>query len=164
MCLLWPNQQHCYGGVDIKWGITQFWREIVCMEVATWLSGAKGNKAHKLYKEEDSSDICYVLDYYFVCGLFRLLAFFSYLVDFVVLFSTGCSRAGIPSLSLRGLLEEHCTSSPHSGLRPSYNFLHQHNFYRILCCVAGCSSGGSFWVSFELVLQWRKASIHWKAC
>ena len=104
------------------------------------------------------------LDYYFVCGLFRLLAFFSCLVEIVVLFSTGCSRVGIPLLSLRGLLKENCISFPHSGSRPSYKFLHQCSFYRILCCVARCNSGELFWVSSELVFQWRKVSIHWEVC
>ena len=128
------------------------------------MSGAKGKEAHNLYKEEDGSHIGYVLDYYFVCGLFRLLAFFSCLVEIVVMFSTGCSRARIPSLPLRGLLEEYCTSFPHSGLGPSFRFLHRRGFCIILCCVAGCSSGELDWVSSELVLQWRKVSIHWKAC
>ena len=52
---------------------------------------AKGKKAHNLYKEEDGYNMGYVLDYYFVCGLFRLLTFFSCLVDIAVLFSTRCS-------------------------------------------------------------------------
>ena len=56
----------------------------------------------------------YGLDYYFVCGLFRLLSFFSCLVEIVVLFSNACSRVEIPPISLRGLLEENLISFPHS--------------------------------------------------
>ena len=81
------------------------------------MSGAKGKKSHNLFKEEDGSHIGYVMAYYFVYGMFRLLAFFSCLVEIDVLFSTGCSRAGIPPLSLRGLLEENHISFPHSGFQ-----------------------------------------------
>ena len=70
------------------------------------MGGAKSKEAHKLYKEEDGSHMGYVLYFYLVCGLFRLLAFFNCLVEIAVLFSTGCFRARIPNLSLRGLLEE----------------------------------------------------------
>ena len=43
----------------------------------------------------------YVLDYYFVCGLFRLLAFFSYLVEIVVLFTTRVFLIGNPYLIVK---------------------------------------------------------------
>ena len=123
-----------------------------------------GKESHNLYKEEDGIHIGYVLAYYFVYGLFTLLEFFNCLVEFAVLFSTWCSRVGIPYISFKSLLEDYFTKSLHLGLRPRYIFLHQHFFYRILCCVAGFSSGEPYWVSSELVLQWRKVSIHWKAC
>ena len=95
--------------------------------------------------------------------LFRLVALFSCLDNIAVMFITGCSREGIPPLSLRGLLEEYFTTFPHSRLRPSYNFLHRRSFCLELCCVAGCNSGELYQVSSELVLQWRKVSFHWKA-
>ena len=43
----------------------------------------------------------HVLDYYFVYGLFRLLAFFSSLVEIVVLLSTRVFLIGNPYLILR---------------------------------------------------------------
>ena len=96
--------------------------------------------------------------------MFRLVSLFGCLAKSAVLFSTGCSRVGIPPLSLRYLLGEYFTTFPHSILRPSYNFLHQRSFCRVLCCVAGCNNGELYWVTSELVLQWRKVSINWKAC
>ena len=51
--------------VDIQWGTTQFWREIICMEVMHLMSGAKGEEAHQEYKEEDGSH----------CGYFFRLLF-----------------------------------------------------------------------------------------
>ena len=47
--------------VDIQWGTTQFWREILCMKVVPLMSGAKGEKTHQEYKEEDGSHCVYVL-------------------------------------------------------------------------------------------------------
>ena len=104
----------------------------------------------------------YVLDYYFVYGLFRLLSFFSCLVDIVVLFSSKCSRAGIPPLSLRGLLEENCISFPHSCFQAKLQLLHQRSFCNLLCCVAGCNSGGFRNPLSELVSHWRKDSFSWE--
>ena len=97
-----------------------------------------------------------------VYGLFRLLAFFSCLVEIAVLFSTGCSQVGIPYLSLRGLLEDNFIHFHIQVFRPSYIFLHQHIFYRLLCCVAGCCSGGFRNPLFELVSHWRKDSLSWE--
>ena len=78
----------------------------------------------------------YVLDYYFVCGLFILLAFFSCLVDIVVLFSTGCSQVGIPPLSLRGILEDNLISFPHLGFQFKLHLSSSAKFLQdiVLCC------------------------------
>ena len=71
------------------------------MEVVPLMSGTKDEEAHQEYKEEDGShceDVFYIiLDY----GLLRLVALFSCLAKIVVMFSTGCSQAEIPPLSLR---------------------------------------------------------------
>ena len=47
------------------------------------MSGAKGEESHKLYKEEDGSHMRGFFGLLFVYGLFRLLAFFNYLVEIV---------------------------------------------------------------------------------
>ena len=60
------------------------------------MSGAKGKKNHVLCKEGDGSIIIHVLDYY--SCLPRLVAALL-LSRVIVLFSTGCSRVGIPPLS-----------------------------------------------------------------
>ena len=90
----------------INGGTTQFWREIDCMMMDTLMSGTQGEKAHIVYNEEYGSHMREGMIIILIC-LFRLLAFFSCFVEIVVLFSTGCSRAGIPPLSLRGLLGEY---------------------------------------------------------
>ena len=60
------------------------------------MSGTKGKQTHVLFEEEDGSIVVHVLDYY--SCLLRL--FLPLLLSRVaVLFSTGCSRAGIPPLS-----------------------------------------------------------------
>ena len=48
-------------GVDVQWRTTQFWREIICMEVVSLMSGAKGEEAHQEYNEEDGNHYGYVL-------------------------------------------------------------------------------------------------------
>ena len=66
------------------------------------MSGEKGEEAHNLYKEEDGSHISFKLMYdIWLYGPFGHINFFSCLAKIAVLFSTGCSRAGIPPLSLR---------------------------------------------------------------
>ena len=65
------------------------------------MSGEKGKKTHILYKEEDGNIILHVLDYY--SCLPRLVAALL-LSRVVVLFSTGCSQAGIPPLSFEELI------------------------------------------------------------
>lgn len=100
-------------------------------------------------------------NYYFVYGLFRLLAFYNGLVEIAVLFTTECSRAGIQPLFLRGLLEE-LHSFPHLGFQAKLQLLHRYNFYRIMCCVLGCCSGGFRNPLSELVSHWRKDSFTWE--
>ena len=51
-------------GVDNQWGKTQFWREILCMEVVPLMSGAKGEEAHQEYKAKDGSHFSHVFYYY----------------------------------------------------------------------------------------------------
>ena len=79
-----------------------------------------------------------------------------------MLFSIRCSRAGIPPLSLRSLLEEYCIHFHIQVFRPSYNFLHQRSFCRLLCCVAGCCSGGVRIPLSKLVSHRRKAWFSWE--
>ena len=94
-----------------------------------------------------------------VCLDFCFLLLFS---KVAVLFSTGCSREGIPPLSLRGILEEYYIHFHIQVFRPSYNFLHQHSFCRVLCYVAGCCSGGLRNPLSELVSHRRKDSFSWE--
>ena len=42
-------------GVDIQWETTQFWRDILCMELVALMSGAKCEEAHQAYKEGNDS-------------------------------------------------------------------------------------------------------------
>ena len=105
-----------------------------------------------------------MLFYYWFYGLQDYCAFFSYLVEIVVFLSTRCSQEGIPPLSLRGLLEEYFIHFHIQVCRPSYRFLHQHTFYRLLCCVAGCCSGGVKNPFSELVSHRRKVSFSWEIC
>ena len=71
-----------------------------------------------------------------------------------VLFSTGCSRAGIPPLSFEELIGRvfihHYTSGFQAKIQPSTS---AELFWR-LCSVSGCSSGRdwnpNFWASFSL--------------
>ena len=65
------------------------------------MSAAKVKKTHVLYKEEDGSITLHVLDYY--SCLARLVVALL-LSRVAVMFSTGCSRAGIPSLSFEELI------------------------------------------------------------
>ena len=69
------------------------------------MSGAKGKKTHILYKEEDGSIILHVVDYY--SWLPRIVVALL-LSKVAVLFSTGCSRAGIPPLSFEELIGRVC--------------------------------------------------------
>ena len=79
-----------------------------------------------------------------------------------MLFSTGCSRSGIPPLSLRGLLGEYWSIiSTHPELFPSFILQLQCSFYIILCCVAGCCSGGLRNPLPELVFHRREDSFSW---
>ena len=105
----------------------------------------------------------YVLDYYFVYGLFRLVYLLSCLAKIAVLFSTGCSQSGIPPLSLRGLLEEYFSIiSTYLAFWPSFNLHVQHISVQNWVVLQGCSSGGEKSPFYELVLHWRKDSIHWE--
>ena len=65
------------------------------------MSGAKGKKNHILYKEEDGNIIHHVLDYY--SWMPRIVAALL-LSKVAVLFSTECSRAGIPTLSFEEII------------------------------------------------------------
>ena len=103
----------------------------------------------------------HVLDYHFDIGLLRL-CFLLMFSRVVVLFSTWCSRVGIPPLSLEGLLEEYCIHFHIHVFRPSYKFLHQRSFCRLLCCVAGSSSGGVRNPLSELFSHRRKVSFSWE--
>ena len=76
------------------------------MSLVASMDGTQCEKSLMLYMEGIATIFIHVLDYYFVYGLFRLFAFFNCLVEIAMLFSTGCSRAGIPSPFLRGLLGE----------------------------------------------------------
>ena len=76
-----------------------------------------------------------------------------------VLFSTGCSRAGIPPISLRGLLKEYCIHFHIHIFNPSYNFLRQRSLCRLLCCVVGCSIGGARNPLSQLFSRRRKVSF-----
>ena len=125
------------------------------------MGGAKGKKTHILFKEEDGSIILHVLDYYFVCLDFCFLLLFS---KVVVLFSTGCSRAGIPPLSLRSLLGEFCM---HFHIR----FLGQASSYFIIvvsigyCAVLqGAAVEGIGIPLYELVFHCREVSFTWGTC
>ena len=86
------------------------------------MSGAKGKKTHVLYKEEDGSIILHVLDYH--SCLPRLVAALL-LSKVAVLFSTRCSRAGIPPISF----EESHWESFHSSFH--IRFLGQASAYII---------------------------------
>ena len=91
------------------------------MEVMPLMSGAKGEEAHHLYKEEDGSHRCIMFMFliFQIYGLFRLVALFICLAKIVVLFSTGCSRVGIPPLSLRSLKGRVLHYIPQLGIWPS---------------------------------------------
>ena len=62
------------------------------------MSGEKGKKTHVLYKEEDGSIIDHVVDYYSSLPKIVVALLLS---KTAVLFSTGCSQAGIPPLSFK---------------------------------------------------------------
>ena len=74
------------------------------------MSGAKGNKTHVLYKEEDGKIIHHVGDYYsWLPGIVASLL----LSKAAVLFSTGSSQVGIPPLSFEETHWESFNSSLH---------------------------------------------------
>ena len=80
-----------------------------------------------------------------------------------MLFSTGCSRAGIPHISLRGILGEYLSNiSTYPKFWPSFSLQLQHSFYRILCCVARCCSGGLRNPLSEVCFHRRKDYFSWE--
>ena len=80
-----------------------------------------------------------------------------------MLFSTGCSQSGIPTLSLRGLLGEYWSiTSAYLEFWPRFILQLQRSFCRILCCVAGCCSGGLRNPLSELVFHRRWDSFYWQ--
>ena len=105
----------------------------------------------------------HVWDYYLIL-VYLDYCFLLLFSRVALLFSTECSRVGIPPISLRGLLEEYCIHFHIQVFRPSYKFLHQRSFYRLLCCVAGCSSGGVRIPLPELFSHRRKVSFSWEIC
>ena len=98
----------------------------------------QGKEKSQLYKEEDGSIIHHVVDYY--SWLPRIVASLL-LSKAAVLFSTGCSRAGIQPLSFEELIGRvfihHSTSGFQAKLHPSSSA----QLFRRLCSVVGCSSG-----------------------
>ena len=125
------------------------------------MGGTKGNETHILFKEEDGSIILHVLYYYLVFLDFFFLLLFS-MVD--VLFSTGCSRAGIKPLSLRSLLEEFAFNF-------HIIFLGQASSYFIsvvstdYCAVLqGAAVEGIGIPLYELVFHCREVSFTWGTC
>ena len=78
------------------------------------MSGAKVKKTHVLYKEEDGIIILHVVDYY--SWLPRIVAALL-LSKAAVLFSIGCSWAGIPPLSFEELIGRVCIHHSTSGFQ-----------------------------------------------
>ena len=76
------------------------------MSLMEHMDGIQCEEVHLLYMDRMGAFVIHSLILSFDIGLFRL-GFLLLFSRVVVLFSTRCSRVGIPPLSLRCLLEEH---------------------------------------------------------
>ena len=104
--------------------------------LSEWGQGKE--KSHLKYKEEDGSIIDHVVDYYsWLPRIFVALL----LSKAAVLFSTGCSRAGITPLSFEELIGRFCIHHSTLGFQAKLQPSLSAQLCRRLCSVAGCKIG-----------------------
>ena len=138
---LWPSQQSCLDTLNLLW-TSYFWWRITCMGLMEHMDGTQCEEVHLLYMERMGAFVTYAFDLITWSCMFRL-GFLLLFRRVAVLFSTGCSRAGIPPLPLRGLLGEIYIVFIHIqawGQAPF--FILSIISIAEYCCVAGCCSGG----------------------